>query len=127
VILVDTSVWVGHLRGGDRVLAGLLDAGRVLTHPFVIGELALGNLRHRTRLLDALSDLPHAGVATASEVLHFIARHALFGRGIGYVDAHLLAGTRLAAGAQLWTNDRRLHGAATDLGLAFMPPHPAAR
>jgi predicted nucleic acid-binding protein len=126
VILVDTSVWVGHLRGGDRILAGLLDAGLVLTHPFVIGELALGNLRHRTRLLSALSDLPHGGVATDAEVLHFIARHALFGRGIGYVDAHLLAGTRLAAGAQLWTRDRRLHGAATDLGLAFTPPHPAA-
>ncbi|MBN9510580.1 MAG: VapC toxin family PIN domain ribonuclease [Alphaproteobacteria bacterium] len=126
MILVDTSVWVGHLRSGDPILAGLLEAGLVLTHPSVIGEIALSNLRHRTRLLSALSDLPQAGVATDPEVLHFIARHALFGRGIGYVDAHLLAGTRLAAAARLWTNDRRLHGAATDLGLAFTP-HLVAR
>lgn len=118
MILADTSVWVDHLRAGDKALAALLDAVMVLTHPFVIGELALGNLRQREIVLKALSDLPQAIVATDVEVLHFIDRHALFGRGVGYVDAHLLAATRLTAGATLSTNDRRLHGVAAELGLA---------
>ncbi len=91
----------------------------VLAHPFVIGELALGNLRQRETVLDALSDLPRAGVATDVEVLHFIDRHALFGRGVGYIDAHLLAAVRLTAGAELWTKDKRLHGLAAELGLAM--------
>ncbi|MGH7118762.1 MAG: type II toxin-antitoxin system VapC family toxin [Acetobacteraceae bacterium] len=118
MILVDTSVWVDHLRAGDTVLAALLDAGLVLTHPFVVGELALGTLRRRETVLDALSDLPHASIATDGEVLHFIEYNALFGRGIGYVDVHLLAAARLTAGAELWTNDKRLHGVANQLGLA---------
>lgn len=118
MILVDTSVWVDHLRKRDRRLSELLDAGQVLTHPFVIGELALGDLRQRDLIVDALRDLPRARVATDREVLHFIDRHALFGRGIGYVDAHLLAATRLAADARLWTRDRRLARAADRLGLA---------
>jgi predicted nucleic acid-binding protein len=87
VILVDTSVWVGHLRACNGALAALLDTGGVLARPMVIGELALGDLRQRGIVVDALSDLPHASVATEVEVLHFIDRHALFGRGIGYVDA----------------------------------------
>jgi predicted nucleic acid-binding protein len=121
VILVDTSVWVDYLRAGDKRLAGWLDAGMVLTHAFVIGELALGNLRRREDVLNALSDMPRASIATDAEVLHFIARHALFGRGIGYVDAHLLAGVRLTEGAELWTNDKQLHTVAAQLGLAFTP------
>ena len=121
MILVDTSVWVDHLRAGDKALAALLDAGMVLAHPFVIGELALGNLRQREIVLNALADLPHASVATDAEVLHFIERHALFGRGIGYIDAHLLAGAQLTEGSELWTNDRRLHDVAAQLGLAFEP------
>jgi predicted nucleic acid-binding protein len=121
VILVDTSVWVDHLRTGDKALAALLDAGAVLTHPFVIRELALGNLRRRETVLQALSDLPHATVATDDEILHFIDRRALFGCGIGYVDAHLLAAACLTAGAELWTNDRRLHGVAEELGVAIAP------
>jgi predicted nucleic acid-binding protein len=112
VILADTSVWVDHLRASDKALATLLDTGMVLAHPFVIGELALGNLRERETVLSALADLPHASVATDAEVRHFIKRHALFGRGIGYIDAHLLATTQLTAGAEVWTNDNRLHGVA---------------
>ena len=119
MILADTSVWVDHLRTDNNALAVLLDTGMVLAHPFVIGELALGNLRQREIVLNALADLPHARVATDVEVLHFIERHALFGRGIGYIDAHLLAGVHLTAGAELWTNDKRLHGAAAQLGVAF--------
>ena len=121
MILVDTSVWVDHLRAGDKALAALLDAAAVLVHPFVIGELALGNLRQREIVLNALADLPHASVATDVEVLHFIDRHALFGRGVGYVDAHLLAAAKLTAGAELWTKDKRLHGIAVELGLTMTP------
>lgn len=122
MILADTSVWVDHLRAGDKVLAALLDAGMVLAHPFVIGELALGNLRQRKIVLNALADLPHASVAMDPEVLHFIERHALSGRGIGYIDAHLLAAVKLTPGAELWTNDKGLQGVAIRLGLAITLP-----
>jgi predicted nucleic acid-binding protein len=122
VILADTSVWVDHLRASDKTLAALLNAGMVLAHPFVIGELALGNLHQRDVVLNALADLPHASVATDAEVLHFIERHALSARGIGYIDAHLLAAVKLTGGAELWTNDKRLHGVAVQLGLALTLP-----
>jgi predicted nucleic acid-binding protein len=118
VILVDTSVWVDHLRKGDESLTRLLDAGRVLSHPFVVGEIALGTLRQRSLVLTAMQDLPQALRATDSEVLHFIDEHVLFGAGIGYVDAHLLAATRLTTGAALWTRDKPLLSAANRLGLA---------
>jgi predicted nucleic acid-binding protein len=117
VILVDTSVWVDHLHFSDRTLADLLDKGRVLSHPFVIGEVALENLRRRALVLGALSDLPQVTVATDDEVLHFIHRHTPFGLGVGYIDAHLLAAVALTAGSTLWTRDRRLHSAAAQLGL----------
>jgi predicted nucleic acid-binding protein len=122
VILVDTSVWVDHLRATDETLAGLLDAGMVLAHPFIIGELALGTLSQRQTVLTALSDLPQAIVATDQEALHFIDRHALFGRGVGYIDIHLLAAARLTPGTTLWTRDKRLHAVALQLGLATTPP-----
>jgi hypothetical protein len=122
LILVDTSIWVRHLRAGNDRLADLLEAGMVLTHAFVIGEIALGNLHRREPVLSALSDLPRSETATDTEVLHFIGRHALFGRGIGYVDSHLLAAVRLTAGAMLWTDDRRLNDAAVELGLALPVP-----
>jgi len=119
VILIDTSVWVEHLRAHSRVLADLLDAGMVLSHPFVVGELALGNIRQRVLFLNAFSNLPQAAVATDLEVLGFIDRHRLFGRGIGYVDAHLLASVRLTSGASIWTNDKRLESVAEHLGLSM--------
>ena len=122
MILVDTSVWVDHLRKGNRPLTVLLDRGAVLVHPFVIGELALGNVRQRALVLSALSDLPPANVATDAEVLHFIDQHALYGRGVGYVDAHLLAAIRLTADATLWTNDKRLHAVAVQLSMAAPLP-----
>lgn len=122
MILVDTSVWVDHLRARGEVLAGWLDAGMILAHPFVIGELALGNLRQREIVLGALSSLPRAVVATDDEVRHFIEEHALSGCGIGYVDAHLLAAVRLTCGTALWTNDKRLYGVAARLGLAMTLP-----
>jgi len=122
MILVDSSVWVDHLRAGDKALASLLDAGLVLTHPFVIGELALGNLQKRADVLNALSGMPKAVVASDAEALVFIDRHALSGRGIGYIDVHLLAAVRLTGSAALWTRDKRLHTIAAALGLAMTQP-----
>ncbi len=95
----------------------MLEAGQVLIHPFVIGELALGSLRQRVPVLRALGHLPRAAVADEMEVLHFIERHALFGLGIGYVDAHLLAAIRLTPDARIWTRDRRLLAAAERLNV----------
>jgi predicted nucleic acid-binding protein len=118
MILIDTSVWVDHLRAGDKLLVRLLDTGQVLAHAFVTGELALGNLRQRQLVLQALADLPQAAVASDREVLHYIDQHHLYGLGIGYVDAHLLAAARLNTGATLWTRDKHLHGVADRLGLA---------
>lgn len=118
MILVDTSVWIDHLRGGDRGLARLLDSGQVMAHPFIVGEVALGNLHQRDRVLGAMYELPQILVAADSEVLHFIREEALFGRGIGYIDAHLIASIRLTSGTRLWTRDQRLHGVAAELGLA---------
>lgn len=119
MILVDTSVWVDHLRSGDETLGAMLDAGRVLTHPFVIGEVALGSLRRRGLILSAMSDLPFGEVATDTEVLALIDRCALSGRGVGYVDAHLLACAFLTAGTKLWTRDGRLRDVASNLGVAM--------
>ncbi len=119
MILVDTTVWVNHLRAGDSRLTGLLDGGRVITHPFVIGEIALGHLKPRGEILRLLANLPTAIGATDGEVLEFIDTHKLFGSGIGYIDAHLLAAVKLSAGAALWTRDKRLHSMAAELGLAM--------
>jgi predicted nucleic acid-binding protein len=122
LILVDTSIWVDHMRADTFALKKLLDSGRVLMHPFVIGELALGRMRQRDIILSALSDLPRVASATDAEVLGFVDRESLFGRGIGYVDVHLLASVRLTAGATMWTRDIRLRDVAEELGLAMAPP-----
>jgi predicted nucleic acid-binding protein len=121
VILIDTAVWVDHLRRGEPPLVRLLDRGEALAHPWVTGELALGRLRGRDEILGLLAGLPQATVATPAELLTTIDRHQLFGVGIGYVDAQLLASTMLTSDAQLWTRDRRLHDAAERLGIAHAP------
>lgn len=118
MILVDTSVWVDHLRHGSAALADALNNALVLTHPFVIGELACGNLKNRLEVLDHLANLPQVPVATDIEVLHLIESHRLMGRGVGYIDIHLLASARLAE-STLWSHDKRLVALATDLGVAF--------
>jgi predicted nucleic acid-binding protein len=123
VILVDTSVWIEHFRSTSPSLTELLGGGEVLGHPFVSGELALGNLRRRDDILRALRRLLQAIGASHREVLQFIDSEALFGRGIGYVDAHLLAAARLTVGSKLWTFDRRLQAVAAQLGLAAARPH----
>jgi predicted nucleic acid-binding protein len=117
MVLVDSSVWADHLRAHDATLAQLLIQNKVLIHPFVRGELALGNLRQRAQILDLLDNLPQATVAYTEEVHIFIEKHALFGLGIGLIDVHLLASTKLAQNAVLWTRDKRLITAATRLNI----------
>ena len=117
MILVDTSIWIEHLRQGDQRLATLLESGQVLTHLFVLGEIACGNLQERGRLLALLNKLPRAVRPNDEEVLFFIEAQALHGRGIGFVDAHLLASATLSD-VPIWTKDRRLRLVAKELGLA---------
>ena len=121
MILVDTSVWVDYLRRTDTELADLLERGQILMHPFVIGEIACGSLRDREATLELLQQLPAAAVAEPDEALGFIELRSLHGKGIGYVDVHLLASTALNAGAMLWTRDKRLREAAEALGCAYAP------
>jgi len=121
VILADTSVWADHIRADDRTLTRLLDAGEVLMHPFVIGEIALGYLKQRDLILSRLERLPRAPTASVAEVLHLINGRGLAATGIGYVDAHLLASVRLIPGVGLWTRDKRLHAMAEQLGFAATP------
>ena len=118
MVLVDTSIWIDHVRSGDRALGALLDDDNVLMHPFVLGEFALGTPARRGAVLATLADIPRATMATDAEAMAFIERFALYGRGIGYVDAHLLGSTLLTVGARLWTRDRRLRDAADRLGVA---------
>ena len=119
MILVDTSVWIDHLRRGDAHLMATLLAGHVLIHPWVIGEIACGTLRERGQVLDLLRSLPLSPVALEDEVLFFIEQYELMGRGIGYVDIHLLASAQLA-GARLWTRDKRLVVVANELGMSYI-------
>jgi len=119
VTLVDTTVWIDHFRGGGPLLSCLLERGDVLGHPWVTGELALGNLRRRDEALRLMGQLPQAAAATAAELMEFIEQVELLGLGIGFVDAQLLAATRLTADAQLWTLDRRLRETAEHLGVAY--------
>lgn len=123
MILVDTSIWVDHLRHADHELSKLLNEGLVLTHPFVIGELALGTLQKRDMILDALKGLPQTCVATDDEVHHFIERNALFDIGIGYIDVHLLAAVLLSPGSLIWTKDKRLHAVSARLNVAAKFAH----
>lgn len=119
MILVDTSVWVDHLRSGEPHLARALEDVSVCVHPFVLGELACGNLRNRREVLELLASLPKPAVASEAEVLQFIERRSLMGREIGYVGVHLLASTALSDGVRLWTRDRRLAAVAAELGLGL--------
>ena len=117
MILVDTSIWIDHLRRGDAALVRLLNDNAVLAHPSVTGELALGGLRHRDEVISLLRGLPQAVVADDDEVLRLVDREGLYGAGIGYVDAQLLAATKLTPDARLWTRDRRLATVSAQLEL----------
>jgi predicted nucleic acid-binding protein len=121
MILVDTSIWVDHFRKADTGLQSLLASGQVTTHPFVIGEIALGNLPRHDPVIRELQRLPTSRMATDGEVLSFIRSKDLSGTGIGLVDAHLLASVLLSPGDLLWTRDKRLHRMAGKLGVASAP------
>jgi predicted nucleic acid-binding protein len=122
VIIADTSVWADHLGLPDSPLIQLLEGGYIIMHPYVLGELALGTLPQRRLMLAEWRSLPEAVVAEPEEILAFIDRHDLAGTGIGYVDVHLLASTRLTD-CLLWTRDKRLALVAQRLGLASESVH----
>jgi predicted nucleic acid-binding protein len=114
MVLVDTSVWVSHLREGNREFEDLLNGGKVLCHPFVIGELACGNLNNRRVILSLLELLPVCFIAEHEEILSLIEKERLMGKGLGYIDIHLLA-SAILTGAPLWTLDKKLALAAAAL------------
>ena len=112
MILVDTSIWIDHFRRLDKRLAHYLAEQKVVTHPFIVGETALGHLKPRRQILLRMAQLPRISVATDTEVLTLIEVESLYGSGIGYVDAHLLASAKLTPGAVIWTRDKTLRSAA---------------
>lgn len=118
MVLVDTSLWVSHFKHGNPGLAVLLNEAQVVTHDFIVGELACGNLKARKEILSLLRALPSAPVVSQEELLYFIEERKLIGTGIGFVDAHLLASANLM-GVSVWSLDRRLHRAAAKLGLSY--------
>ena len=122
MILVDTSIWIDHFRSGSAALAALLQNEVVCTHDFVIGELACGNLRNRADVLGLLQSLPRLSAATQDETLFFIEQQAVMGRGIGYIDAHLLAAA-VIRDIPIWTRDKRLMAIAEEKGWAYRPGH----
>lgn len=120
MILVDTSVWIDHFKQPVGTLEGLIRAGRAACHPFVTGELAVGDLRDWETTVSALGALPQAGVAPHGEFLRLIANARLAATGLGFVDVHLLASCQMAGGTQLWSRDERLARYAADLGLGWL-------
>lgn len=118
MVLVDTSVWVSHLREGNAKLEALLNEGMVVCHPFIIGELACGTMRNRAQILSLLQSLPTAEIAEHSEVLLFIEHNRLVGKGLGYVDVHLLA-SAILTDIPLWTLDRKLQPASAKIRIDY--------
>ena len=117
MILADTSIWIDHFRRGDKYLRRQLDQGQIVTHPLVVGELALGSLRDRNRTLALLDLLPQARVAEAREVRHLIETRALYSMGVGIVDAQLIASTLINPATFLWTRDKALRRVAGVFGI----------
>ncbi len=118
MVLVDTSIWIDHLRKGNARLEALLDEGEVLCHPFIIGELACGHIVNRRQILAFLCSLPRAAAADHDEVMRLIDVHQLMGMGISYLDAHLLASARLSS-VPIWTLDLSLHRTSAKLKVAY--------
>jgi predicted nucleic acid-binding protein len=119
MVLADSSIWIDHFRGKESHLSTLLHDDRVTIHAHVLGELAVGSLKDRASTLSDLSELPASPLATEEEVLELIEGRRIFGRGIGYTDAHLLASAMLGESVTLWTRDSRLAGVADELGIAY--------
>lgn len=123
MILVDTSVWIDHIDHAEPIMVDLLLHDRVRIHPFVIGEISLGSLRDRSTVLRALNDLPRVPAATPDEVFYLIEQQRLFSRGIGYVDASLLASAKLQPGLTIWTRHKRLKKLTDELALSAVLEH----
>jgi predicted nucleic acid-binding protein len=122
MVLVDTNVWINHFRKTDAELVANLNTGSVVCHPFIIGELACGNLQNRKEILELFQSLPPSPTVESDELLTFIESNSLMGKGLGYVDMHLLASAVLA-GIELWTNDRRLRLVSQDIGISYSWPY----
>ena len=120
MILVDTSVWIDRFRASEPYLVQLIDDESALTHPFIIGEFVLGSFKQRASVIEWLRDMTMALKADDEEVMEMIETHRLFGLGIGYIDAHLLACVRLTGGTRLWTRDKRLSAAAVSMGIGIV-------
>ena len=118
MVLVDTSVWINHFRRGEHHLAKILMDAEVTCHSFIIGELACGNIGNRAEILNLLRSLPLAPAINLDEYVYFVERNQLYGIGIGFVDAHLLASAKLA-GVPLWTSDKKLQHAASSFDLSY--------
>jgi len=123
LILADTSVWANHLRNHDPLMVSLTDGERLLMHPYVIGELSMGNLHDRAAFIVALRQMEGVTLATDSEVSRLVEDNRLYGTGIGWIDAHLLASTLLTDDVQLWSHDRRLSAAAIRFGRGIQLNH----
>ena len=121
MILADTSVWISHLRRGEQRLEAELEEAEVWVHPFIIGELACGNLKNRGAVLSLLQALPTAPVLSQEEILYFIEQKSLMGSGLGFVDVHLLASAKLK-GIPIWTFDTALERAASKLKISYSQP-----
>ncbi len=123
MVLVDTSVWIDHLRSKDDQLVKLLESNQVYMHPMVMGELACGNLQNRQLFLSLLKNLPCASEATHDEVLHHIEKNGLMSKGVGFIDLHLLASTLLTPHTSLWTRDSRLQKISQNLNVNWEALH----
>ena len=122
MILADTSIWIDHLRSGNPAMVNLLAQGQILMHPFIVAELSLGSLRDRQTTLRTLESLLHTNVAHLTEVRHMIEAHALYSRGIGLTDAHLIASCLITPGTRLWTRDAAMKKVAAALGILVDRP-----
>ena len=120
MILVDTSVWISHLRDGNARLENMLLEGLVSSHPFIIGELACGNLKNREAVISLIKELPQANTVDDEEILLYIEKKSIAGKGIGLIDAHLLASAELSD-FYLWTYDKRLKQIAEEIYLDYKP------
>lgn len=121
MILVDTSIWIDHFYTGVPSLVELLQQEKVLLHPFIVGELACGNIQNRQEILSLLHNLPSVSVASDKEALLLIENFSLMGKGVGYIDIHLLASVLIQDGAKLWTRDKRLLAIANEMNLTYEP------
>ena len=118
MVLVDTSIWINHLRNSDQELKRLLFAGEVFCHPYIIGELACGSIKNRQEIISLLQELPQSPAVYFEEYLYFIEQNQLHGKGVSFIDIHLLASAKLAE-IPLWTGDKRLQSASAKLNLKY--------